>query len=104
MSPELGLALGMVLYAAGALGQIAEEWPQRGLTDTSFRSLVALTLGPALMAWATARLGLHPGLAIVMGLPAVLAALGLALKFRDVVRRHYRLWLVRPSRRRRSSR
>lgn len=79
------LPLGMILYGLGAFLQIAEEWKERGLTDTSFKSLLCLTLGPGLVAYhAIQTHGLS--LAIASAAPAALAAVLLYLKLSAVVR------------------
>jgi hypothetical protein len=84
------LALGLLLYACGAFLQIAEEWPARGLSDTSYQALTFLVLGPGLIAaWAWE--SQHPALVTVTALPAALAGVGIALKARDTARtwRHH---------------
>jgi hypothetical protein len=79
------LSLGLALYAAGAFLQIAEEWRQRGPTDTSYVSLAALVAGPGLVALAVVGTQ-HWGLVLVTALPSALAAWLLAWKLRDALR------------------
>lgn len=46
---------GVVLYTAGVVKSVVEEWPERGLTDTSYTSLWCWLMGSgALCAWAVA--------------------------------------------------
>lgn len=84
------LPVGLALYGLGAFLQIAEEWRERGLTDTSYTSLACLAVGPALVAlWA---LGAHSAwVAAATALPAALAA-GLFLwKLRYLIRTKLRI-------------
>ena len=41
---------GIILFRAGSLMQIAEEWKDRGLTDTSYGSLLLMAGGSTLIA------------------------------------------------------
>ena len=85
MSPWHLLTIGLMLYGAGSFLQIWEEWQERGLTDTSFKSLGLLILGPACIAWATREL--HSAtLAVAAGLPGLLAAWLYIWKLRDWLR------------------
>lgn len=79
------LPAGLILYALGAFLQIAEEWRQRGLTDTSYRSLICLVAGPTLVAiWALSLQ--HWAIAAITYIPGLLAAVLLGLKVRDLLR------------------
>lgn len=84
------LPIGLAVYALGAFLQIAEEWAERGLTDTSYTSLACLVVGPSCVAlWAFHAHSLWVALLTVV--PAGLA-FGLFLwKLRYLVRTKLRL-------------
>lgn len=89
MTPWL-LPVGLVFYALGAFLQIAEEWQERGLTDTSYTSLACLTVGPGLLAlWAFQ--AHSPWLAVVTALPAALAVGLFFWKLRYLIRTRLRI-------------
>mgnify|MGYP001601445993 CR=1 FL=1 len=84
------LPTGLVLYAAGAIWGIAEEWRDRGLTDTSFPSLLLLSVGPALIAlwaWSAGR----PATALTVLLPTGAFLVMILCKARDRLR--MRRWI-----------
>ena len=84
------LPVGLIFYALGAFLQIAEEWQERGLTDTSYTSLACLTLGPGLLAlWAFQTHSLW--MAVVTAAPAALAASLFLWKFRYLIRTKLRI-------------
>lgn len=67
---------GVIIILVANYLQIAEEWKQRGLTDTSYRVILLLCAGPSLVAKAfydegqlyyTAVFGLFAGAALLMG-------------------------------------
>jgi hypothetical protein len=83
-------AIGLLLLLVANYLQIAEEWRQRGLTDTSFKVILLLIVGPAMVAygsdfealpWHTLGYSIFAGLAAVMGY----------LKARDVIMSRYRM-------------
>ncbi|SRR5258706_2228892 len=84
------IPLGLIFYAVGAFLQIYEHWIRRGLSDTSYRSLFFLIVGPGCIAAASlvASQWLYAGLS---GLPAILALWIFGLKTRDFVRTRYKV-------------
>lgn len=77
------LPTGLFIYGLGAFIQIWEEWGARGLTDTSFKSLFLLCLGPALIAFYAFKLD-NPAISIVTVLPAITAAIMFLAKLVDL--------------------
>ena len=84
--------VGIVVLAFGGLLQIWEEWEARGLTDTSYRSLLLMAAGPAMIALGVAfglgpalvGLGMHQVHAVILIVVTVLVCLassGLSLWF-----------------------
>lgn len=79
------IAVGLLIYGVGAFIQIAEEWQSRGLTDTSFRSLGCLVLGPGLISYsAFSNYSWFIGISSL--LPTCLALYLFTLKAKDAIR------------------
>jgi hypothetical protein len=84
------LAIGALLLLAANYLQIAEEWRQRGLTDTSFKVILLLILGPALVAYGS-DLEALPWHTLGYSVFAGLAGIMFYLKARDLIVSRYRL-------------
>lgn len=84
---RLLLAVGALALAASTALQIREEWPTRGLTDTTYLTLTLLTAGAAALALAV----WHPLLSALVAAPAAIGVWGiwekLSCHFRFVNRR-----------------
>lgn len=76
--------LGVLCLAASSVKQIAEEWPTRGLTDTSCTALLLLAVG-SLALLLHAALVEQSWTAVVPALPLAIALGLLYLKAKDFV-------------------
>jgi len=75
---------GLLLILAADYVQIAEEWTARGLTDTSYKVVACLIVGPLLMAYG-AYLQEVTWLAALFAGVSLCGSVMLALKLRDLI-------------------